>query len=78
MKSFMDLLPRGAGGAASAGAAPARTSATKVSVPMSSDGSVSVRKIDNGFVTRSSEWKGGQYHEREVFSFNPPTIEVKS
>lgn len=44
----------------------------------SSEKSVEVRKIDNGYIVRESSWgKGGQYKSTERFTEKPPTIQIE-
>lgn len=38
--------------------------------------SISVRKIDNGYLTRRSEYRNGDYVERETFTPSKPKIVI--
>lgn len=76
MKTFNDLLPAARGGVKAAPRAQA-SQVNTVKVTAGGEGSLSVRKIDNGYITRTSRWANGRYVESEVFSEAPPTIEVK-
>lgn len=40
--------------------------------------SVDVRKIDNGYITRSSSYKNDEYHSRESYSPDKPDFSVQS
>lgn len=39
--------------------------------------SVSVRKIDNGFVTREARYGNGEYTEKETYTPTTPNLSVK-
>lgn len=44
----------------------------KATVSMPKDAEVSIRQIENGFITRQSSYVGGKYVTREVFSKGSP------
>jgi len=50
--------------------------APTVAGPASSDKNVMVRKIDNGFVVRQTQMKGGKYIERETYTPVEPKITI--
>lgn len=48
-----------------------------IAMPSSQNESISVRKIDNGFIVRhSSSGKDGSYKEREMFTPKKPNLDV--
>lgn len=49
-----------------------------ISTPASEHHSVSVRKIDNGWIERRSMCKGDKYVETEKFHASKPKVEIGS
>jgi hypothetical protein len=51
---------------------------SKAITPPSGDGSasVSIRKIENGYITREEHYARGKFSSKETFSTKPPSIVV--
>ena len=57
-----------------------RAEASRVQVSASTlegEGSITVRRISNGYVVRETSYSGDRLHERETFTPTRPAIEVK-
>jgi len=55
----------------------APTAKISVPTPTGGEGSVSVRKISNGYIINQSSWNGDEYRSTETYSKEKPTIEVE-
>lgn len=65
-------------GAGKATKAKAKTTAKgeRVAGPSNEQQNISIRKIDNGYVVSQSQYKAGQYVERQTYTPTKPQINI--